>query len=120
MKRLLDVGIKKLEESILEMGSLASKSVEFSIDSYLQGEDSSKEALKKSKAINSLNDDINELAFELIARYQPVASDLRFIKSCFEIAYTLSRFGRYSYDITLVTHEFGKLKKCDKSAVEKA
>ena len=120
MKRLLDVGIKKLEESILEMGSLASESVEFSINSYLQGQDSSKDALKKSKAINSLNDDINELAFELIARYQPVASDLRFIKSCFEIAYTLSRFGRYAYDITLVTHEFGKLKKCDKSAVEKA
>jgi len=120
MKRLLDVGIKELENSILEMGSLSTESVEFAIDSYLTGQDSSKDALKKSKAINSLNDDINELAFELIARYQPVASDLRFIKSCFEIAYDLSRFGRYAYDITLITHEFGKLKNCDKSAVEKA
>ena len=37
MKRLLDVGIKELENSILEMGSLSTESVEFAIDSYLTG-----------------------------------------------------------------------------------
>ena len=118
--RLLDVGLKELENSILDMGDLAVESVEFAIESYMKGTDNSKISLKKSKNINNLNDDINELAFELIARYQPVASDLRFIKSCFEIAYDLSRFGRYAYDITLITHEFGRLKNCDKSSVEKA
>ena len=100
--RLLDVGLKELENSILDMGDLAVESVEFAIESYMKGTDNSKISLKKSKNINNLNDDINELAFELIARYQPVASDLRFIKSCFEIAYDLSRFGRYAYDLSLI------------------
>ena len=38
---------------------------------------------------------------ELLARYQPLAGDLRYIKSCIDIAYDLSRFGRYAYDIAL-------------------
>lgn len=49
-----------------------------------------------------LQDEVSELAVELIARYQPVATDLRFIKSCMEVAYGFSRFGRYAFDISEV------------------
>ncbi len=38
----------------------------------------------------------------MIARYQPVASDLRVIKSSMKIAYDLARLGRYAYDIVQV------------------
>src|SRR5919112_6229172 len=59
------------------------------------------------------------LALELIARYQPVATDLRFIRSCMEIAYDFSRFGRYSYDIADVLETMGSISDCDKSYVLK-
>ena len=56
------------------------------------------------------------MAIELIARYQPVAGDLIFIRSCMEIAYGFSRFGRYSYDIVDV-ETMGYIFDCDKVAV---
>ncbi|MBV9669250.1 MAG: phosphate uptake regulator PhoU, partial [Nitrososphaeraceae archaeon] len=62
-------------------------------------------------------EEVSDLAIEMIARYQPVASDLRFIKSCMEISYGFSRFGRYSYDIVDVLETMGSISNCDKSAV---
>jgi phosphate transport system protein len=59
----------------------------------------------------------SDFATELIARYQPVARDLRFIQSCMDIAYGFSRFGRYSYDIADVLETIGPISECDKSAV---
>ena len=50
-------------------------------------------------------------------RYQPVATDLRFIRSCMEIAYGFSRFGRYAYDIAEILETMGSIHKCDKSHV---
>ncbi len=61
---------------------------------------------------------MEELAVELLARYQPVATDLRLIKSCLEIAYGFSRFGIYAYDIAQVLEIFGDVSQCDKTVVE--
>ena len=57
-------------------------------------------------------------SFEVIARYQPVASDLRYIEACLDISYGFSRFGRYAYDISEVMDMFGDLSGCDHSIVE--
>ena len=67
-----------------------------------------------------LQDEVSELAVEIIARYQPVATDLRFIKSCMEVAYGFSRFGRYAHDISDVIGIFGDLSGCDRDSVQKA
>jgi phosphate transport system protein len=66
-----------------------------------------------------MQDEVSDLSMELIARYQPVATDLRFIRSCMEIAYDFSRFGRYSYDIADVLETMGSISDCDKSYVLK-
>ena len=58
-----------------------------------------------------------DLALELIARYQPVATDLRFIRSCMEIAFGFSRYGRYSFDIVEVLETIGPVTECEKGAV---
>ena len=70
-----------------------------------------------SEQLRVLQDEVGDLAIELIARYQPVATDLRFIRSCMEIAYGFSRFGRYAYDIVDVLETMGSIANCDKSAV---
>lgn len=64
-----------------------------------------------------MQEEVSDLAIELIALYQPVASDLRFIKSCMEISYGFSRFGRYSYDIADVLETMDSISDCDKSTV---
>jgi phosphate transport system protein len=64
-----------------------------------------------------LQDEATELAMELIARYQPVATDLRFIRSCMEISYGFSRFGRYAYDIMDIIGTMGSISHCDKGHV---
>lgn len=64
-----------------------------------------------------MQEEVADLAIELIARYQPVATDLRFIRSCMEIAYGFSRYGRYSFDIVDVLETIGPVSECDKGAV---
>src|SRR5208282_1371284 len=78
------------------------------------------EVFARSEQLELLQDDVNDLATELIARYQPVASDLRFITSAMEIAYGFSRLGRYAYDITDILNVYKDLSDCDKTDVEQA
>ena len=70
-----------------------------------------------SEQLRVLQDEAAELAIELITRYQPVATDLRFIRSCMEISYGFSRFGRYAYDIMDIIGTMGSISDCDKAPV---
>lgn len=119
MKRLLDEGLEKLTNMILDMASISSRVVEMAIDGYVNGRDVSKEVFQTSNQLRILEDEVAELSMELIARYQPVASDLRYIRSCMEIAYGFFRYGRYAYDISQVLSMFGDLSECNKEIVQK-
>ncbi|HJS83110.1 MAG TPA: PhoU domain-containing protein, partial [Nitrososphaera sp.] len=99
------------------MAKLSEHSVVTAIDSYAKGISSKKIIFEWSEQLRVLQDEVGDLAIELIARYQPVATDLRFIRSCMEIAYGFSRFGRYAYDIVDVLETMGSIGDCDKSAV---
>ena len=99
------------------MANLSVKSVDTAIDSYEKGSGSKEQIFEWSEQLRVLQDEVTELAVELIARYQPVATDLRFIRSCMEISYGFSRFGRYAYDIMDIIGTMGTLSHCDKSPV---
>ncbi|MGA2461789.1 MAG: PhoU domain-containing protein [Candidatus Bathyarchaeia archaeon] len=118
MPRLMDMGLERLSNAIGDMANLAQESVMKAIEAYGKGERITKEALNRAHQLSMLSNEVEELAVELLARYQPVATDLRFIKSCLEIAYGFSRFGRYAYDIAQVLEIFGDLSQCDKSVVQ--
>ncbi len=102
MARLLDAGLNELNSIILEMADLAERTVEVSIHAYLEGGSIDIQIRAWSDALRSLHDNLEEKAVSVIARYQPVATDLRVIKSSMKIAYDLSRFGRYALDISTV------------------
>jgi phosphate transport system protein len=70
-----------------------------------------------SEKLRFLQIEVTDFATELIARYQPVAKDLRFIQSFMDAAYGFSRFGRYAYDIAEVLETIGPIPNCDKSEV---
>jgi len=99
------------------MAKLSERSVLTAIESYEKGTSVKKEIFDWSEQLRLLQDEVADLAIELIARYQPVATDLRFIRSCMEIAYGFSRFGRYAYDIVDVLETMGSISDCDKTVV---
>lgn len=118
MPRLMDMGLERLSNAICDMGNLAQDSVMKAIQAYATGQRITKEALDRARQLSMLANEVDELAVELLARYQPVATDLRFIKSCLEISYGFSRFGRYAFDIAQVLEIYGDLPECDKTIVE--
>jgi phosphate transport system protein len=118
LTRLINLGLEKLRSIILDMAILAENTVIKSIASFKEDNlGTTKEIFESSAKLRFLQDEVAELTIELIARFQPVATDLRYIKSCMEISYGFSRFGRYAYDIITVLEILGPLKLCDKSAV---
>jgi phosphate transport system protein len=114
----MDMGLERLSNAIGDMANLAQDSVMKAIQAYAKGEQITQAALNRASELSMLAAEVDELAVDLLARYQPVATDLRFIKSCLEIAYGFSRFGRYAYDIALVLDVYGDLSDCDKSGIE--
>ncbi|TMI36520.1 phosphate uptake regulator PhoU [Candidatus Bathyarchaeota archaeon] len=116
----MDLGLERLRNMVLDMAELSQNTVSTAIDAYVQGRDLRDRIYGWSEELRMLQDEVSELAIELIARYQPVASDLRFIKSCMEVAYGFSRFGRYAHDISDVLGIFGDLSSCDRAAIQEA
>ena len=112
----MDVGLDKLNGMLLEMATLSENAVTASIEAYSRGGKGA-EVRESSRRLQTLHRQVSDLSMELIARFQPVASDLRFIKACFEISYGFYRFGRYALDIAEVLDIFGDLSKCDHKAV---
>jgi phosphate transport system protein len=120
MPRLMDIGLEKLRNMVLDMAELSQNTVTTAIDAFVQGRDLRDRIYGWSEELRMLQDEVSELSVEIIARYQPVASDLRFVKSCMEVAYGFSRFGRYAHDISDVIGIFGDLSGCDRRPIQEA
>jgi phosphate transport system protein len=112
----MDMGLQKLNGLLLEMAGISENAVTASISAYQKGEKGTGVRETASK-LRTLHHQVSELSMEMIARYQPVASDLRFIKACMEISYGFFRYGRYARDIVEVLEMFGDLSTCDHKAV---
>ncbi|MFN4336910.1 MAG: phosphate signaling complex PhoU family protein [Candidatus Nitrosocaldus sp.] len=117
MRRLLDVGVNRLSNLLHDMSRISQECVAMAINAYLSDKDVVQEVYSKTNQLAMLKEEVNDLAIELMIRYQPVAADLRFISSCIEVAYDLVRFGRYAYDIAQIREQFGDLGGCDKSMI---
>lgn len=113
MSRLIDTGLEQLASMLSHMGELAYKTVSFSIISCIEGTDSHEQVQNLSETLVSMADEVEDKAFELISRFQPVASDLRIIKSYMKIAYDFARYGRYALDISQIYERLGGINKCE-------
>ncbi|HYR03743.1 MAG TPA: PhoU domain-containing protein [Nitrososphaerales archaeon] len=117
MARLMDLGMDRLRNLLLEMGRLSEQTVATAMEAYHLGKNI-QEVNRWSNKLKQLDDQVSELSIELIARFQPLASDLRYIKASMEISYGFYRYGRYAHDIMEVLETFGDLTKCDHTVVE--
>jgi phosphate transport system protein len=112
----MDMGLDQLNSLLLDMATLSQQAVSASIDAYSRGAKGT-EVKQMSNKLQALHRQVSDLSMEMIARYQPVATDLRFLKACLEISYGFFRYGRYALDITEVLDMFGDLSKCDRKYV---
>jgi phosphate transport system protein len=119
MARLMDLGMDRLTNLLLDMGKLSEQTVSTAMEAYKTGK-SLQEVNNWSNKLKLLDDQVSDLAIELIARFQPVASDLRYIKASLEISYGFYRYGRYAHDIMEVLDTFGDLTMCNPTAVDAA
>ena len=112
MTRLIDPSLQKLSHIMSEMGDMVVESITLAVDSYLEGKNTTQQVLDLSDSIREKYFEVEDLTFDMLLKYQPVADDFRFIRSSTEISYAFSRFGRYAYDITLVRDSFGDISEC--------
>jgi phosphate transport system protein len=113
MRRLIDAGMEQLAGIIFRMGELAYETVFSALNGYVNGRDSYQLVENTSATLVEMADQAEDKAFELIARFQPVASDLRILKSFMKIAYDFERFGRYALDVSQVQKKLDGLGECE-------
>ncbi len=117
MPRLIDPSLQKLSFIMSEMGDMVIESITLAIESYLDGKNTKIKVLGLSDAIRLKYFEVEDLTFDMLLKYQPVADDFRLIRSSTEISYAFSRFGRYAYDITLVRDLFGDVTECKNASL---
>ena len=73
---------------------------------YIGGKDVTRDVHDLSEILVNRTGEAEDKAFGLIAKYQPVASDLRIINSYMKVAYDFERYGRYAWDISYICLPF--------------
>jgi phosphate transport system protein len=100
MERHFDEELHLLHKDILAMGAMAQEAIKKSVDA-LTGPNKAKaqDVISHDRAIDELELVIDERCVDLIARYQPVAGDLRFIATAMKINSDLERIADLAVDI---------------------
>jgi phosphate transport system protein len=101
MERHFDEELKELHKDILKMGVLAQETIYKSIEA-LKNRDKAQaqEVINTDNRIDELELAIDERCIDLIARYQPMAGDLRFVTTGMKINAELERIADLAVDIS--------------------
>jgi phosphate transport system protein len=106
--------LAELKDKLLAMAALAQQAVESAVDAYLQRDQGLCKYVKQNEtAINTAQRELDEMAYELLAKEQPMAIDLRFILSVIKINGDLERIGDQSMGIARRTKEILKVEEID-------
>lgn len=100
MARPLDQGITRIKNLVCKMGKLTEESLKLTMEGFMKKVDVFVQVAAWSNTILILSEEVEDRATELIALQQPMAGDLRTLKSYIKIAYDIERYGRYALDIS--------------------
>jgi phosphate transport system protein len=100
MERHLDGELKELKNGILKMGTYIEEAIYKSIEA-LKSRDKgiAQGVIDNDVVVDSLELEVDEKCIDLIARYQPMAKDLRFITTGIKINMELERIADIAVDI---------------------
>jgi phosphate transport system protein len=118
MSRIIDRGLEEQASFLAKMGELTYQILDISINGYLEGKSVEPEVRELSDLLVAMGNKVEDQTFQLIARFQPVASDLRAIKSYMKIGNDFARYGRYALDIAVINKQISGLKECEAATIE--
>ncbi len=94
-----------LKDKLLAMAALSQQALDLSIKAYLNSDLTLCDHVKEiEEAINSAERDVDEMAYDLLAKEQPMAIDLRFILAVIKINGDLERIGDQATNISQRIH----------------
>jgi phosphate transport system protein len=106
--------LAELKDKLLAMAALTQQAVESSVEAFLQRDKSLCKYVKRNEtAINMAQRELDEMAYELLAKEQPMAIDLRFILAVIKINGDLEQIGDQAMGITRRTKEIMKHEPVD-------
>lgn len=106
MERHVDQELGALNNDILRIGALAEEAIFRSVEALkTRDKDMAKSVVENDSNIDKLELSIDEKCIDLIARYQPMAKDLRFITTGMKINAELERIADIAVDIAQRTLE---------------
>jgi phosphate transport system protein len=89
-----------LKDKLLAMAALSQQALSLSLEAYLTGDLGLCDHVREIEAaINAAERDVDEMAYDLLAKEQPMAIDLRFILSVIKINGDLERIGDQATNI---------------------
>lgn len=106
MIRHVDEELKELNNEILKMGALAEEAIFKSVEALrMRDREMARAVIENDAKIDALELAVDEKCIDLIARYQPMAKDLRFITTGMKINAELERIADIAVDIAQRTLE---------------
>ena len=98
--------LAELKDKLLAMAALAQQSVDSAVEAYLRRDKGLCKFVKQNeRAIDTAQRELDEMAYELLAKEQPMAIDLRFILAVIKINADLERIGDQAMGIVRRTKE---------------
>lgn len=95
-----DDELRRLATLIVQMGGQAESQLANAVDAVVKRDsDRASEVVRNDAKIDALRNQVDDLAIELLARRQPVASDLRVIVSALRISSEIERIGDYAANV---------------------
>jgi phosphate transport system protein len=92
--------LAELKDRLLAMAALSQQAVASAVDAYIRRDDGLCQYVRENEtAINTANRDVDDMAFDLLAKEQPMAVDLRFILTVIKINSDLERIGDQAMSI---------------------
>jgi phosphate transport system protein len=108
------IQLAELKDKLLAMAALSLTAVDSAMDAFLQRDKGLCKYVKRNeRAIDTAQRELDEMAYELLAKEQPMAIDLRFILAVIKINSDLERIGDQSMGIVRRTREMLKLDAVD-------
>jgi phosphate transport system protein len=93
-------GLDELRTKLLAMGGMAENSIELAVRAIRDRDiQAAEQVLEREAEINTIERDIDELGFDLLAMQQPMAVDLRFILAIIKINADLERVGDQAVNV---------------------
>ncbi len=109
MERYFQTELNDLKINLLKMASMVEKALSDSLKAFNRRDEKlAEEVIKGDEEINEMEVQIDRQCLSLLARYQPMASDLRFITAAMRINFDLERIGDQAVNIAERVVELAK------------